>query len=47
MAQNTPVEMVRQASTVSILWGVLLVIFGMVAVGWPFLAAVAVNVAIA
>jgi hypothetical protein len=28
-------------------WGVLLIIFGMVAIGWPFLAAVAVNVAIA
>jgi uncharacterized membrane protein HdeD (DUF308 family) len=35
--------MVRQASTVSILWGVLLIVFGMVAIGTPFLAAVAVN----
>ena len=43
MAQNSPVEMVRQASTVSILWGVLLIVFGMVAIGTPFLAAVAVN----
>jgi uncharacterized membrane protein HdeD (DUF308 family) len=47
MAQNTPVEMVRQASTVSILWGVLLIVFGMVAIGSPFLAAVAVNVVVA
>ena len=43
MAQNTPVEMVRHASTTSILWGVLLIVFGVVAVGAPLLAAVAVN----
>ena len=47
MAQNTPVELVRHASTVSILWGVLLIVFGMVAVGSPFLAAVAVNALVA
>lgn len=47
MAQNTPVEMVRNASTVSILWGVLLIVFGMMAVGSPFLAAVAVSVVVA
>lgn len=47
MAQKTPVDIVRQASTVSIAWGVLLIIVGMVAIGSPFLAAVAVNVAIA
>jgi len=47
MAQNTPVEMVRHASTVSVLWGVLLIVFGMVAVASPFLAAVAVNALIA
>ena len=47
MAQNTPVDIVRQASTLSIVWGVLLIIFGMLAVGSPLLAAVAVNVAIA
>jgi uncharacterized membrane protein HdeD (DUF308 family) len=46
MAQ-TPVEVVRQASTLSIVWGVLLIVFGMLAVGSPFLAAVAVNVVIA
>jgi len=47
MAQNTPADLVRQSSTLSIAWGVLLIIFGMVAIGSPLLAAVAVNVAIA
>jgi uncharacterized membrane protein HdeD (DUF308 family) len=47
MAQNTPVQMVRKASTVSILWGVLLIVFGMVAVGLPLYAAVAVNALVA
>jgi len=46
MAQNTPVEMVRNASRVSILWGVLLIVFGVMAVGSPFLAAVAVSVVV-
>ena len=47
MAQKTPVDIVRQASTLSIVWGVLLIVFGMVAIASPFLAAVAVNVVIA
>ena len=47
MAQNTAVDVVRQASTFSIVWGVLLIVLGMAALGSPFLAAVAVNVAIA
>ena len=47
MAQNTAVDVVRQASTLSIVWGVLLIVLGIAAVGSPFLAAVAVNVAIA
>jgi uncharacterized membrane protein HdeD (DUF308 family) len=47
MAQYTPVGIVRKASTLSILWGVSLIILGMLAVGSPFLAAVAVNVFIA
>jgi uncharacterized membrane protein HdeD (DUF308 family) len=47
MTQNTPVGLVRQASTWSIVWGVLLIVFGMLAVGSPFLAAVAVNGVIA
>ncbi len=47
MAQNTPSDIVRQTSTLSIVWGVLLIIFGMLAVASPFIAAVAVNVVIA
>lgn len=47
MAQNAPLEMVRHASGVSILWGVLLIILGAAAIASPFLAAVAVNAAIA
>jgi uncharacterized membrane protein HdeD (DUF308 family) len=47
MPQYTPFEMVRQASTWSIVWGVSLIVLGMVAVGSPFLAAVAVNALIA
>ena len=46
MAQNTPVEMVRKASTVSVLWGVLLIVFGMMAIGSPYLAAVALSVVV-
>jgi uncharacterized membrane protein HdeD (DUF308 family) len=47
MAEHTPVEIVRHASTWSIVWGVLLIIFGMLAISSPFRAAVAVNVVIA
>jgi len=47
LTQNPSVDIVRQASTLSILWGVLLIVFGMVAVGSPFVAAVAVNVVVA
>ena len=47
MAQETPFDVVRQASGWSILWGVLLIILGMLAIGSPFIAAIAVNVAIA
>jgi uncharacterized membrane protein HdeD (DUF308 family) len=47
MAQNIPIAVGRSASTVSILWGVLLVILGVMAIGAPFLAAVAVNAVIA
>jgi len=47
MAQTTPVDIVRKASTLSIVWGVLLIAFGVVAIGSPFLAAVAVNAVIA
>ena len=47
MAQQTPSDIARQASTLSILWGVLLIILGMAAVASPFFAAVAVNAAVA
>jgi uncharacterized membrane protein HdeD (DUF308 family) len=47
VTQNTSVDVVRQASKASIVWGILLVVFGMVAIGSPFLAAVAVNIAVA
>jgi len=47
MADQSPAEIVRHASTLSILWGVLLIVFGMFAVGAPFIAAVAVSVAVA
>jgi uncharacterized membrane protein HdeD (DUF308 family) len=47
MAQHTPADIVRQASTWSIAWGVLLISFGVLAVGSPFVAAVAVNLVIA
>jgi uncharacterized membrane protein HdeD (DUF308 family) len=47
MAENSPAEIVRRGSTVSVLWGVLLIVFGVMAVGSPFLAAVAVNVVVA
>jgi uncharacterized membrane protein HdeD (DUF308 family) len=47
MADQSPAEIVRHGSTLSILWGVLLIVFGMFAVGSPFIAAVVVNVVIA
>ena len=47
MAQSTPVDSVRQASNASIVWGILLVVFGMVAIALPFLAAVAVSTVVA
>ena len=47
MGLQTPTGMVRKASTLSTLWGVALIILGMLAVGSPFLAAVAVNAFVA
>jgi uncharacterized membrane protein HdeD (DUF308 family) len=41
------VEIVRHASTLSIIWDVLLIVFWVLAVGSPFLAAAAVNMVIA
>ena len=46
MPQYSPVELVRQASGWSILWGVSLIILGVLAVASPFLAAIAVNAVI-
>jgi uncharacterized membrane protein HdeD (DUF308 family) len=43
MASQSSVEVARQSSTGSILWGVLLIVAGMLAVGAPLLAALAVN----
>lgn len=47
MVAQSPAALVRQASGWSILWGVLLILFGIVAVASPLLAAVAVNALIA
>ncbi len=47
MAQNTSDTAVRSASTLSMLWGALLIVLGIMAVCSPFLAAVAVSVVVA
>jgi len=47
MTQSTPVDVVRSASTWSIVWGVLLIILGMLAIADPLLAAVAANTVLA
>src|SRR5258707_4569845 len=47
MAQQTPSEIVRQASTWSTLWAVSLIILGIVAVASPLFAAVVVNTIVA
>lgn len=46
MAEQNPVDLVRRASTLSLLWGVSLIILGVLAVGAPMIAAVAVNAVI-
>jgi uncharacterized membrane protein HdeD (DUF308 family) len=46
MAQNTAIEIARHASTFSIAWGGLLIVLGILAIGSPFIAALAVNAAI-
>ena len=46
MADQNPVDVVRQASTLALLWGISLIILGILAVGSPMIAAVAVNVVI-
>ena len=47
MAGASPVDLVRHASTWSIVWGVLLIIFGMLAIAAPMIAAITVSVVIA
>jgi uncharacterized membrane protein HdeD (DUF308 family) len=47
VAEHSPLDVVRHASTWSIIWGILLIVFGMLAIGSPFLAAVAVSAVIA
>jgi uncharacterized membrane protein HdeD (DUF308 family) len=47
MAEHSPFDIVRHASTWSIIWGVLLIVFGVLAIGSPLLAAVAVSAVIA
>src|SRR5689334_24752925 len=47
MAEQSPVEIVRHASTWSVVWGVLLIIFGILAIGSPMVAAIAVSTVIA
>jgi len=44
---QSPSDVVRQVSTLSILWGVLLIGLGMLAVASPLVAALAVNVLVA
>ena len=46
MAQNLS-DIVRRASTLSLLWGALLICLGVLAIGSPMLAAIAVNVFVA
>jgi uncharacterized membrane protein HdeD (DUF308 family) len=47
MAQTIPIAAGRSSSTLSILWGVLLIVLGIMAIGAPFLAAVAVSAVVA
>ena len=47
MTDYSPLDVARHASTWSIVWGVLLVVFGVLAIGSPLLAAVAVSAVIA
>lgn len=46
MAQSIPIAAGRQGSTLSILWGALLILLGIMATGAPLLAAVAVSAVI-
>ena len=46
MAQPISIALGRSGSTVSILWGALLIVLGIMAISAPFLAAVAVSVVV-
>lgn len=46
MASGNPADLVRRASALSTLWGVSLIVLGVLAIGSPMAAAVAVNVVI-
>jgi uncharacterized membrane protein HdeD (DUF308 family) len=46
MPEQTPAAIVRHASSWALAWGVLLIVFGVLAIGSPLLAAVAVTVVI-
>ena len=46
MAEHSP-DIIRHASSWSIVWGILLIVFGILAIGSPFVAAVAVAAVIA
>ena len=47
MLEQSPLDVVRHSSTWSIGWGVLLIVFGVLAIGSPLFAAVAVSLVIA
>jgi uncharacterized membrane protein HdeD (DUF308 family) len=47
MTSQSPVSFLHKASGWSVAWGVLLIVLGVLAIGSPLLAAVAVNAAIA
>jgi len=47
MEQSSPINVVRHASAWSIVWGVLLIIFGALAIIAPMEAAIAVNIVFA
>lgn len=47
MADQTPAAIAQRVSTRSIIWGLFLIVLGVLAVGAPFIAAVAINLVIA
>lgn len=47
MADQSPIHLVRHASTWSIVWGVLLIIAGALAIASPMVAAIAISILLA